>query len=279
MRLVKQIHEWLRPSSSACPLCGQDTARSGGHSKTGSTPIPLHHPHPRAILGSLCRTCLRKIPWIIRIACPTCGRPDPCGDCLRSAHPPYMRCRCAVRYDDSMKEMLATYKYRGAERLEPVLAAILAASLERLGREEQALEPASFFHRITAVPLSLERMQQRGFNQAEKLARRLSSWYGVPYTEMLVRRVHTDKQSQKSRRGRVQDLKGIFEPLQTSMLEPSEPQRPMNILLVDDVYTTGSTMRECASALAAGNPSIRIYGALWARSGGGLINDVHSADI
>lgn len=163
-----------------------------------------------------------------------------------------------------MKEWLARYKYRGHEGIAPVMAAMLAFAYERL---TDALAPvpghAPIFHAITSVPLSEDREQERGFNQAERMARYLAEWYGIPYRPTLRRVRHTEKQSLKSRRSRVTDMRGIFARA-ASDLAISSPQ-PRNLLLVDDVYTTGSTMNECARVLAEGDPNVRVYGLAWAR--------------
>ena len=173
-------------------------------------------------------------------------------------------CRCAVRYDDTMKDWLALYKYRGHERLVEIVAASAAFALERLEDAlvgGQAAEDArSVIQAITSVPLSKERLRERGFNQAECIAARLSEWYGIPYRPMLRRLKHTEKQSLKSRRSRVTDMNGIF------ALADTDPTGtlPSNLLLLDDVYTTGSTMNECARILREGGARF-VCGIVWAR--------------
>ncbi|MFC5528970.1 ComF family protein [Cohnella yongneupensis] len=252
--------------------------------------IPIHNPAPRRHLQALCGACLASIPWITHPLCRICGRAEACEDCARRTIRHYAACRCAVRYDDAMKEWLARYKYRGHERLAPILAAILASALERLeelllseapAKRVQctnstqrtirtSLNSAPLFQAITSVPLSLERHRERGFNQAESLALHLSEWYGIPYRPMLRRVRHTEKQSLKSRRSRVTDMRGIFESEEThgALVSPL-PQLRCNILLVDDVYTTGSTVNECARILQQSHTdarNVRIFGLTWARS-------------
>lgn len=259
---IDRLHGWLAPDEGECPVCGR--RRRG----TPDTPIPVRHAGPRRALRELCEPCLARIPWIVRIACPICGRPSPCGDCLRREDRQFERCRGAVRYDETMKEWLAMYKYRGLEKLGPIMAAMLAGAVERLCPEGE--RPNRYFHAITFVPLASERLADRGFNQAERMARAVAGWYGLPCVDALRRLRHTEKQSLKSRRGRMEDMKGNFAAASPkadgAALLPGDKLR---LLVVDDVYTTGSTMNECARVMrqaGMGGTDTRVYGALWARS-------------
>jgi len=250
--MTLHLGKWFAPSKSVCPICGRDAARTAG-----SAPIPVHHPKPRQALASLCGLCLRAIPWIVYPVCPVCGRAESCEDCVRRKIRSYTISRCAVRYTEMMKDWLALYKYRGNEGVETVLAAMIAFAYERLCEAAN-----SEFHAVTSVPLAPERLRERGFNQAERLAIRLADWYGLSYRPMLHRLRHTEKQSLKSRLGRVVDMRGNFAADRSALFSG-------NILLLDDVYTTGSTLDECARVLkqAAGEDEApKVYGLLWARS-------------
>jgi len=246
---------WFSASHRDCPICSRD-ARSASNAAIG--PIPVRHPEPRRALAALCGLCRQGIPWIVHPVCRICGRAESCEDCVRRSTRWYAVSRCAVRYNDTMKDWLALYKYRGNEGVEIILAAMLAFAFERLGDAT----PGASFPTITSVPLAPERLRERGFNQAERLAVRLSGWYGIEYRPLLHRLRHTEKQSLKSRRSRVADMRGNF-----AAALPSSYSG--NIVLLDDVYTTGSTIDECARVLkqAAGSPEESgIYGLLWARS-------------
>lgn len=254
MNVLNFLAKWFANSQQTCPMCGQRCRADG------AVVLPVRHPEPRRILHALCGTCRAAIPWIVHPLCLVCGRADKCEDCARRTIRHFSACRCAVRYDARMREWLARYKYRGNERLAPILAAMLAFSLER----QTAIADAPF-QAITSIPLAPERLRERGFNQAERLAVYLSNWYGIPYQPMLRRARHTEKQSLKSRRNRVMDMRGIFETLHNAS-KPISPAPPsINLLLLDDVYTTGSTIEECARVLSESNPNIRIHGIAWAR--------------
>jgi len=254
MRL--NVGSWFASTKRECPICGRDASQ--GASAAAAVPIPIRNPAPKRALASLCGLCRQAIPWIVHPVCRVCGRAESCEDCIRRTQRSYAISRCAVRYTDAMRDWLALYKYRGNEGVETILAAMLAFALERL----QAATSQASFPVITAVPLAPERLRERGFNQAERLACRLSEWYGMAYRPLLHRLRHTEKQSLKTRRSRVVDMRGNFAAVSTASFSG-------NIVLLDDVYTTGSTLDECARVLRqASEPQAdsRIYGLLWARS-------------
>lgn len=249
---LERMYRWFSPHNGSCPVCGRDR-RDGAP----PLPVPIRHAAARQALSSLCGDCVRAIPWIDIAACSICGRPERCGDCLRRSVRHFQCCRAAVRYDAAMRDWLALYKYRGLERLEPVLAAMLALPAERL------LSRVSAFA-VAAVPLADERLRERGFNQAERMALRIARWYRIPYLPLLRRVRHTDKQSFKGRGDRLENMRGSFAAAGPVALPDDGKER--NIILVDDIYTTGSTINECAYVIRKAYPSCKIYGLLWARS-------------
>ena len=98
---------------------------------------------------------------------------------------------------------------------------------------------------ISPLPLSKERLRQRGFNQAEKIAKKLSKWTGGNVGNFIERRINTKPQaSLKSRKDRYQNVRGSFTPI--SIL------RGKVCVLVDDVVTSGATAREAVKALKIG---------------------------
>jgi competence protein ComFC len=261
------ISRWFRPEANHCDLCERPAFAIADRS-----PVPVRHPEARRVLQELCASCRHAIPWITSPVCRVCGRPEFCPDCPRRQHKHIRFSRSAVRYDTRMKDLLALYKYRGSERLEPVMAAMLAGAFERVCAELSGLRQAPPFQAITSVPLAQERLDDRGFNQAERMAVHLAEWYGVPYYPLLQRVRHTEKQSLKNRQSRLSDMKGNFIATpDASRLTHADPNCPLRMLLVDDIYTTGSTVNECAHALKEAflhpnTPEPEIYGALWARS-------------
>ncbi len=136
-------------------------------------------------------------------------------------------------------------KYGGSRDLAAVLGTRLAAGVPDEWRVEV----------VTAVPLHPQRFQERGFNQAELLAKHLSATLGVPYLHALTRQRSTDAQAKRHARERLGALQDAFQ---------AKPGLPATVLLVDDVTTTGSTLLACASALTAAGVQ-RVYFAAVAR--------------
>lgn len=209
----------------------------------------------------LCTRCDSKIPWISPsdIQCLVCGRYEACPDCLRREDPQFILSRSAVRYDHVMKEWLGTMKYRGDERLSLLFAEMMRGAFERLLQELQR-KPKQIAC-LTYVPLSDDRLAERGFNQTERIAQAIGAHYRIPVIPLLRRTRHTGKQSYKSRVERLFDLKGAFE-RNAVILPVATVTSP--IILIDDVYTTGSTMNECAAALRS-EEAMDVYGLTWAR--------------
>lgn len=106
---------------------------------------------------------------------------------------------------------------------------------------------------IMAVPLHPKRQKQRGFNQAQDIARELAKIKGIEIIEnQLVKKINVLPQTSLSSSGRRSNVKGAY-----AILEPERIKGKV-ILLVDDVYTTGATLKECSSVLLqAGAEEIR----------------------
>jgi competence protein ComFC len=213
----------------------------------------------------LCHVCFKRIPWLRQVLCQTCGRGEQCSDCLRRGQAYFLKNRSAVRYDDTMKDLLARYKYRGDERLKEVVGHMLIHAYRLVQAEAVRDRTSPVREFITFVPVSERRLLERGFNQAEQMAVELGRRVGIPVLPLLHRSKHTDKQSFKKRSERLDDLQHVFE-LSTVHIEllMNIEQSPCIIYVVDDVYTTGSTMNQCAKVL---QESLRadVYGLTWAR--------------
>lgn len=281
-RAIPSITAMLASGKQACPICG--------------APNDIKQP---GRFAALCRVCFRSIPWITAIHCSGCGRPEFCPDCRRRSNPAIVANRSAVRYDDTIREWLALYKYRGNEALEPLLGEMLVMAYRGLCRElshphagsrgaerypslksrtanarnkslptsrhptsraEMNQQPAYLPQAIIPVPVSDSRFMERGFNQAERLGSCLSAAQHIPLHDVLLRTGHSDKQSYKSRGARLRDTRNLFgadtqavEEMAHMLLNhhprPNSPAIPCRLLLIDDIYTTGSTANACAGVL------------------------------
>ncbi|MDF9840131.1 MULTISPECIES: ComF family protein [unclassified Paenibacillus] len=259
---------------------------------------------PSAGLPGICTGCEAGIPWIRQPRCQTCGRHTGCPDCSRSGQSaPILYNRSAVAYTQVMRELLGRYKYRGHERLAPLLGLMLDRAYIQLKvyidhrqnltlvqsqrlpvhsiLRKKKVNPANLWHAdlLVPVPVSDSRLMERGFNQAERLADVLSGLKGIPQLPLLVRTHHTGKQSFKSRAERIADMKHAFAAnsdnsvraqISSWLSQVQDPGRPLQILIIDDIYTTGSTIRACAEAVqlicASHRRDAEIYSLTWARS-------------
>jgi ComF family protein len=123
----------------------------------------------------------------------------------------------------------------------------LGERVARLMRAARARAPLDRATRVVPVPLHPERERERGFNQAAILARALASGAGLPYDESsLVRTVHTERhRAGMDARGRRETVEKAFRVARPRLVEGE------NVLLIDDVFTTGATVSACAAALTS----------------------------
>ncbi|MCS0790812.1 ComF family protein [Cytobacillus firmus] len=192
----------------------------------------------------LCQCCTDKLQFIKGDTCNKCSRPfntlDPqfrkgnlCADCLRWNQDSEWsglleKNNSLFIYDNFMKETIARYKFRGDY--------IFARAFSPFVRERlKALK----FDCLVPIPLSPQRLYERGFNQSAALIHEA----GFTVTELL-QRIHSEKQSKKSRMDRIH-FHQVFQPLNLHI-------KNKKIILIDDIYTTGSTLYHAAKVLKAG---------------------------
>ncbi|MCL2163931.1 MAG: hypothetical protein FWH55_05950 [Oscillospiraceae bacterium] len=155
---------------------------------------------------------------------------------------------CALKYTDMVKAAMMRFKFSQRPEFGRVFGAFLA---EKIAREERE----GVFSIVTSVPLSKERERERGYNQAEIIARYIALYLNVTYMGALLRRNSgTLRQSGLNGAERSRNAKGSF------VLNDSDEGlgflKGRTILLVDDVSTTLSTINAGASALKAGGAAI-----------------------
>jgi ComF family protein len=201
----------------------------------------------------LCPSCVSALAACRAPYCPSCGRffdgdgaPHPCAACLRKA-PPLSAHRSAARYDGAVKDALLLFKYRGLRPLGRPLAAFLHAAVEG---GDPPWRGADVF---VPVPLHRRRRRERGFNQAEVLAIELSRLTGVPVVSKALRKtVNLRPQTSLRSEERRANIRGAYRAVRPDAV------RGKIVVLVDDVYTTGSTLGECARVLKrAGAADVR----------------------
>ncbi|PIV54739.1 ComF family protein [Candidatus Desantisbacteria bacterium CG_4_10_14_0_8_um_filter_48_22] len=209
--------------------------------------------------AGLCGQCFEEIRIIVDPYCQRCGMPlDPpeafkgietplCADC-RNHRRPFALARSIGRYEGVLKKCIHLFKYKGRKVILKPIDKLISLYFPGLF----PVEKISF---IVPVPLHRKRLREREFNQSELVADMIGSKYGIPVlADILSRTVYTSPQVALTRDERAENVKGAFKAGESSWLPKS------NILLVDDVYTTGATACECARVLKqAGAESVYIF--------------------
>mgnify|MGYP005841131679 CR=1 FL=1 len=192
--------------------------------------------------GFLCPSCYAQLPRPAQDepGCARCGAPlaDPALDlCPECAARPWFfaEARSFGYYEAGLAELIKGLKFGGERALAHELARYLfEAGGELFGRAEA----------LTFVPMTRRKQRERGFNQAELLARQLGRLSGLPLVSALTKVRETEDQTALGPEERRTNVRGAFAPLREAQHEA--------ILLVDDVYTTGATAEECSRALREG---------------------------
>lgn len=194
--------------------------------------------------GYICQACRETVRWIEPPWCERCGRPVEgaitqafvCGECQRD-DPAFVWARGAAAARGVVLEMIHRFKYTRALWVEPFLAGLLTQAAAK------HLDPGDW-DCLVPVPLHAAKQREREFNQAERLARRLGRATGIAVeTKFLKRTVFTRTQTQLTREERRANVRSAFRAAEGNRL------RGKRIVVIDDVFTTGSTTDACARAL------------------------------
>lgn len=218
----------------------------------------LYPPRCRACAGRIqgpdantfCPSCWSEIHLVSHPLCRHCGRPFPdasgddhlCGACL--ARPPrFARARSWACYpreentDQPLRQVIQSFKYGRKVSLGKPLGRLMA-------RGSRDFVAESRIDLILPVPLHPRRLRWRGFNQALLLARQVSRLHAIPLDPFILYRTReTPPQTQLAEDERRANMRGAFS------LYPGKSIAKKNLLLVDDVYTSGATVNECSRTL------------------------------
>jgi ComF family protein len=192
--------------------------------------------------GCFCDRCSCGFRHLVRPICRICGcevfggddYSPLCGECLKNP-PPYSIARSVVRYEPQVQQLIHKLKYG-------VDLSVIPAMSELIGRYD--MEEFAGIDCVIVVPLHLRRLRGRGLNQAAILARlffpdRLS----LIHLDWLIRTRNTVPQTELGRRARRGNLKGAFR------VSPANKFQGAKVCLVDDVLTTGTTVKECSRVI------------------------------
>lgn len=226
-RVLQRLSNLIYPRR--CPICDGIT---GGYERL------------------ICDACSGKLHRVREPLCKKCGKPldaeeaEYCGDCARGSHK-FTRGRAALEYDGFMRGSIGRFKYENrreyADFYVQELLGLCGEAVKSWGAD--ALVP---------VPLHRERRRKRGFNQAELVARGLGRELGIPVrTDLLFRVKRTRPQKDLTDRERRSNLKNAFQSGKNDV-------RLERVILIDDIYTTGSTIDAAASVLL-GNGVENVY--------------------
>ena len=221
--MTRKLTGLLFPSDIYCIACGSFI--------DGSRPY------------ALCDSCLNTFRWANGKVCEKCGKPlsedyhhGICVDCRETNHS-FEKGYCCVQYGIYERELLLSFKYGGKTFIGEKLALIMADRLEAAGDDSDFVIP---------VPMHRKKLKKRGFNQAEIIAANLAKKLKLPYSAgILLRTGYTTAMSRLTPEERRINIENAF----STAPGAAEIIKGKKILLVDDIYTTGSTASACSMTL------------------------------
>ena len=183
----------------------------------------------------ICDTCLLGLKAANKAVCPICKKVRPC-KCL-----PYIKEVCSVfEYNDTARKGIWGYKFRGRKAAGKGYAGLIANRVK-------AVYVGIDFDYVMCVPMTFKGIYKRGYNQSELLAKNVSKLLSIKDgAKFLLKVKETQKQSRtKNKTQRRKNVEGVF----TIQKKFEKTLENKSILLIDDVVTTGSTLKECAKVL------------------------------
>jgi predicted amidophosphoribosyltransferase len=193
----------------------------------------------------LCTGCLRALPWLRGWRCPRCALPRHRGGGCPAAQAAFGGAHAAMAYEGSARALVRALKFRGALPVAELMAAQIAAVLPPPG--EVAVVP---------VPPQRRRRRARGFDPAGLIAAELARRLALPCATVLAR---SDVAGRQARAGREERR------ARDRLVVAARAAAPSEVLLVDDVHTTGATLEACAAALRAAGAR-RVVAVTYART-------------
>ena len=193
----------------------------------------------------LCDVCWEQIELLKPPWCQICGLPRwnaVCADCRE--HPPLFRkLRAVAFYEPTLREAIHLMKYEKKQIISKHLIQLLRAHLP-------ADLPSTDYDFLLPIPLHTNRLRQRGFNQAEQIAQGVAQVWGVPVRTDILSRIRDTAplSSLGSHEERKKNIAGAFEVGSPDLVQDRK------ILLIDDIFTTGTTINEALKVLEVASP-------------------------
>lgn len=193
---------------------------------------------------NFCPSCLSSVRRVLSPLCSCCGIPFPggaggdhfCGECAVKM-PPFQLARAWAYYESAFLKAIHQFKYQGQFFWGKMLGRVMArATYPGFDFADYSL--------VIPVPLHRKRLRERGFNQSLLLARAIASFHRLRLDfDSLKRLIYTEEQTKLTKEERAQNVRRAFGITDNSRI------RGERIILIDDVYTTGSTVMECSRIL------------------------------
>lgn len=207
----------LYPEDITCDMCGEELV------------APTRY--------RLCAKCIEEMPFVGEHICLDCGvqidnEADYCDRCQRMKGD-FKINRSPLIYDGKARDMIHALKFGKKKYLVHTIGAMMADTFIKNNMQGEIIVP---------VPMTEKEKKKRGFNQAELLAYEIGARLDIPVLPALVKVKDTSAQKELSGKERAQNLEKAFE-----VVYPQVKDR--KILLVDDIFTTGTTVNQCAKAL------------------------------
>ncbi|WP_069650373.1 ComF family protein [Caloranaerobacter ferrireducens] len=190
----------------------------------------------------ICKKCFNELIFVKGNICTVCGKPlepgylpDRCPDCIRLKHY-FEKVISPLEYTGLVKEAIYKYKYGKKAYMYKALGPILVQAFIESDINDIDI--------IVPVPLYKSKIAYRGFNQSELLCRYISKILKIPLDTKNFKRIKkTEIQNKLDKRERIKNVKDAFKVVNNHVFKNK------NILLIDDIYTTGATVDECSKTL------------------------------
>ena len=199
---------------------------------------------------SICEDCFQTIELIAKPYCVKCNKPlslSPdweglevelwCVDC-KNKHFSFEFSRSVGKYSGVLKEAIHLFKYQGEKKLAKPLGNLLINYLKENPKFRELIDL------IIPVPLHKDNLKERGFNQSVLLGEIIGNYFSIPVKEgVLIKKRLTPSQVNLSKKEREKNMREAF------LVQRPQEVKEKNILILDDIFTTGSTVEGCAREL------------------------------